>query len=79
MIFFFSIVSSYGGLKERAKMLGLGDNLDIRFLRKEMTAQGPRIYAINTDLQLQLEFGYIKEGRDVLEDNFCQFFFLSRA
>ena len=57
-------------MKERAKTLGLGENLDIRFLRKEMTTQGPKMYAINTDMQLALEIDYIKEGRDILEGNF---------
>ena len=59
--------SLFGDIKNRAKSLGLGENLEFRFLRKETFSVDPKMYAINRDAQLQQELEYIKGGRDVLK------------
>ena len=59
--------SSFGGIYDTAKKLGLGEQLDVRLSRKELTANGPRLYRLHTNNLLDLEMETILQGRDTLE------------
>ena len=39
--------SSFGGIYDTAKKLGLGEQLDVRLSRKELTGNGPRLLTGN--------------------------------
>ena len=60
--------SSFGGIYDTAKKLGLGEQLDVMLSRKELTANGPRLYGIHTNGLLDLEMETILQGR-VLKEN----------
>ena len=59
-----SYCSSFGGIHDTAKKLGLGEHLDFCLSRKELTANGPRLY---TNDLLDIEMKTILQGRDILE------------
>ena len=59
--------SSFGGIYDTAKKLGLGEQLDVRLSRKELTANRPRLYVMHTNDLLDLEMETILQGRDTLE------------
>ena len=59
--------SSIGGIYDTAKKLGLGEQLDVWFSRKELTANGPRLYGMHTNNLLDIEMVTILQGRDTLE------------
>ena len=60
--------SSFGGIYDTAKKLGLGEQLDVMLSRKELTANGPHLYGIHTNGLLDLEMETILQGR-VLKEN----------
>ena len=47
--------SSFGGIYDSTKKLGLGEQLDVRLSGKELTANGPRLYGMHTNDLLDLE------------------------
>ena len=59
-----SYCSSFGGIHDTAKKLGLGEHLDFCLSMKELTANGPRLY---TNDLLDIEMETILQGRDILE------------
>ena len=60
--------SSFGGIYDTAKKLGLGEQLGVRLSRKELTASGPCLYGMHTNDLLDLEMETILLGRDTLEN-----------
>ena len=60
--------SSFCGIYDTAKKLGLGEQLDVRLSRKELTANRLRLYRMHTNDLLDLEMETILQGRDTLED-----------
>ena len=59
--------SSFGGIYDTAKKFGLGEQLDVRLSRKELTANGPHLYGMHTNDLLDLKMETILQGRDTLE------------
>ena len=59
--------SFFGGIYDTAKKLGLGEQLDVRLSRKELTTNRPRLYVMHTNDLLDLEMETILQGRDTLE------------
>lgn len=56
-----------GGISETSLKLGFGKNLDICLARKEMTRNGPNMYHINTNNQLELELPVAISNKDVIQ------------
>ena len=59
--------SSFGGIYDTAKKLGLGEQLDVWLSRKELTANEPCLYGMHTNDLLDLEMETKLQGRDTLE------------
>ena len=61
--------SNFGGVRDVAKKIGLGDHVEIKLSRldKADVAKGTQSYAINTDLQAELEMPSVRSGRDMLQ------------
>ncbi len=61
--------SNFGGLRDTAKKIGLGEHLEIKLARldKSDAARGTQCFAINTDLQAELEMPSIRSGTDMLQ------------
>ena len=76
MLFFYFKRSNFGGLRETAKRIGLGNNIDIKLssLDKADAAKGTQCFAINTDLQAELEMPSIRKGSDMLQGKLSKFF-----
>ena len=70
MIFSFSH-SEYGGLRDTAATLGLSNSIEIKLARIERNETGAHCYAINTDLQVQLELENKESGKDSLQGEQC--------
>ena len=62
-----SYCSSFGGIYDTAKKLGLEEQLDVQLSRKVLTASGLRLYGIHTSNLLDLGMDTIVQGRDTLE------------
>ncbi|KAL9966337.1 hypothetical protein ACROYT_G024391 [Oculina patagonica] len=62
-------VTNFGGLRDTAKKIGLGEHLEIKLARldKSDAARGTQCFAINTDLQAELEMPSIRSGTDMLQ------------
>ena len=48
-------IAYFGDIKDLLKSRGLGENLQIKFLRQQAFPAGPKMYEIITDAQLQLK------------------------
>ena len=59
--------SSFGGIYDTAKKLGLEEQLDVQLSRKVLTASGPCLYGTHTSNLLDLGMETIVQGRDPLE------------
>lgn len=60
--------SQFGGVRDIAKKIGLGDYVEIKLARIDKdSANGTQCYAINTDLHADLEMVTIRSGKDVLQ------------
>ena len=70
--FFYFKHSNFGGLRETVKQNGLGDNIDIELSRLDKTneTKGTQCFAINKDLQAELEMPSIHNGSDMLQGKF---------
>ena len=62
--------SSFGGIYDTAKKLGLEEQLDVQLSRELLTASGPRLHGIHTSNLLDLGMETIVQGRDPLGMNF---------
>ena len=61
------VFRTQGGLDDAAIQAGLNKPNDICLARKELTKNGPIMYAINTDDQLKIEPPLITSGIDIIQ------------
>ena len=63
----FFLFSTFGGFRETARNLGLGENVTFKLARLEKTRGQSNCFAINTDFQADLEMKSIRDGTDTLQ------------
>jgi len=62
------LYSNFGGVREVAKKIGLGENEDDKLARLDETdVKGTQCFSINTDLQVDLEMPSIRNDCDMLQ------------
>ncbi len=55
-------------MREVGKQIGLGENVELKLARLDKSyANGTQCFAINTDLQVELEMPSIRNGCDMLQ------------
>ena len=65
LVWFFS---NFGGWRTVAKQLGLGESIEVKLARIDKSdASRCQCFAINTDLQVELEMPSIRNGSDTLQ------------
>ena len=58
--------SSQVGLQDIAKLLGLGESIEIRLCREQEESRGTSVLDINTDFLVNIEMPTILSGKDKL-------------
>ena len=58
-----------GGLDDAAERAGLQHPFEIRLARREFSKNGPTLFAINTESQLELELPLVISGSDNIQGN----------
>ena len=61
------VFRTQGGLHDAAIWTGLNLPVDIRLARKELTENGPIMYALNTDDQLKIKLPLIISGSAIIQ------------
>ena len=56
--------SSQGGLRDRAKSLGLGESIEIRLCREQKESSGTSVFGIKTDFLVNIGMPTMLSGKD---------------